>query len=113
MSNYKKTELSNVMFLRLSLFLPYPKDCRPEGRKDDGAIEVESELKTHLTYYSPKKETNIASIEPIVLPWKCHGGYIMELCNECNNCIKFQFYAENVFRDIPFFVTLNHFVFVT
>ena len=49
-------------------------------------------------------------LEPIVLPWKCHSGYIMELCDECDNCTKFQFYTEKVFRDIPFFVILHHFV---
>ena len=27
----------------------------------------------------------------------------MELCNEYKNRKKFQFYTENVFRDIPFF----------
>ena len=32
---------------------------------------------------------------------------IMELCYECNNCSKFQFYTEKVFRDI--FVILCHF----
>ena len=34
----------------------------------------------------------------------------MELCDEYNNCKKFQFYAEKVFRDIPFFVILHNFV---
>ena len=105
LSNYKKIEVYDFMFLRLSLFLPHPKECGPEGRKDDGAIKVESELRTRST---PKRETNITLIEPIVLPWKCHSGYIMELCDECNNCTKFQFYTENVFREIPFFVILNH-----
>ena len=42
---------------------------------------------------------NEEGLEPIVLPWKCHNGHIMELCDNCNNCTKFQFYAENVFRD--------------
>ena len=51
------------MFRRLSLFLPHPKECGPEGRKDDGVIEVESELKTHSTYCSPKEDTNIISTE--------------------------------------------------
>ena len=36
----------------------------------------------------------------IVLPWKPHSGYTMELCDECNNCTKFQFYTKNVLRDI-------------
>ena len=40
----------------------------------------------------------------IVLPWKRHSGYTMELCDECNNCTKFQFYTENVLRDIQFFL---------
>ena len=22
---------------------------------------------------------------PIVLPWKCHSGHIVEVCDECNN----------------------------
>ena len=48
--------------------------------------------------------------EPIVLPRKCHGGHIMERCDECNNCTKFQLYTEKVVRDIKFFVTLHHFV---
>ena len=48
--------------------------------------------------------------EPIVLPWKCHSGHIMRLCDECNNSTKFQFYAEKVFRYVPFFVILHHFV---
>ena len=34
---------------------------------------------------------------------------IMELCDNCNNCTKFQFYTEKVFGDIPFFVILDHF----
>ena len=29
--------------------------------------------------------------EPIVLPWKCHSGHINKLCDDCNNCTKFQF----------------------
>ena len=29
--------------------------------------------------------------EPIVLPWKCHEGHAMELCDEYSNCTKFQF----------------------
>ena len=29
---------------------------------------------------------NGEGLEPIVLPWKCHRGHIMELCDECNNC---------------------------
>ena len=30
-------------------------------------------------------------LEPIVLPWKCPEGHAMELCDEYNNCTKFQF----------------------
>ena len=44
-----------------------------------------------------------------MLPWKCHSGHIMELCDECNNCTKFQLYAGKVVRDINFFVMLHHF----
>jgi len=40
----------------------------------------------------------------------CHSVLIMELCDECNNCTKFQFYTEKAFRDIPFFVISHHFV---
>ena len=92
------------MFLRLSLFLPHTKECGPEGIKDDGVIKVESELKTLSTYCASKRETNITLVESIVLPWKCHREYIMELCDECNNCTKVQVYTENVFRDLLFFV---------
>ena len=46
----------------------------------------------------------------IVLPWKCHSGYIMELCDKCNNCTKFKLLTEKVVRDINFFVILHHFV---
>ena len=35
---------------------------------------------------------------------------IIELCDECNNCTKFQFYAEKVVRDIDFCFILHHFV---
>ena len=45
-----------------------------------------------------------------MLSCKCNGAHIMELCDECNNCTKFQFYTEKVVRDIPFFVILHHFV---
>ena len=45
-----------------------------------------------------------------MLPWKCHSGNIMKLCADYNNCTKFQFYTENVFRDNPFFVMLHYFV---
>ena len=41
---------------------------------------------------------NGEGLEPIVLPWKCYSGHIMELC-ECNNCTEFQFYAEKVVKD--------------
>ena len=54
---------------------------------------------------------NGEGLEPIVLPWKCHSGHIMELCDECNNCTKFQFYTEKVVRDIAFFVILHHLLF--
>ena len=52
---------------------------------------------------------NEEDLETIVLPWKCHDGHvhIMELCDDRNNCAKFQFYAEKVFRGIPFFVILH------
>ena len=53
---------------------------------------------------------NEEGLEPIMLPWKCHSGHIMELCDECNNCTKFQLYGEKVFRDTPFFVISHHFV---
>ena len=49
-------------------------------------------------------------LEPIVLPWKCHSGHMMELCDECNNCTKFQLYTEEVARDIKFVVLLHHFL---
>jgi len=39
-------------------------------------------------WFSP---LNGESLEPIVLPWKCHSGHIMELCDECNYCTEFQF----------------------
>jgi len=41
---------------------------------------------------------------------KCYNGHIMELCDNCNNRTKFQFHAEKVFRNNPFFVTLNNFM---
>ena len=37
---------------------------------------------------------NGEGLGPIVSPWKCHIGHIAELCDECNNCAKFQFYTE-------------------
>ena len=49
-------------------------------------------------------------LEPIVLPWKYHSAHIMELCDECNNCTKFQFYTEKVLGDTQFFVILHLFV---
>ena len=33
-----------------------------------------------------------------MLPWKCHSGHIIELCDECNNCTEFQFYTEKIMR---------------
>ena len=39
-------------------------------------------------WFSP---LNGEGLEPIVLPWKCHSGHMMELCDECNNCNEFQF----------------------
>ena len=53
---------------------------------------------------------NGEGLEPIVLPWKCHIGHIMELCDECNKCTKFQLYTKKVVRDIQFFVILHHVV---
>ena len=52
---------------------------------------------------------NAESLEFIVLPWECHIGHIMELCDECNNCIKFytELYTEKVVRNIKFFVILH------
>ena len=48
---------------------------------------------------------NGESLEPILLPWKCHKGHFMKLCEERNNCTEFQFYTEKVVRDIetPFY----------
>ena len=37
-------------------------------------------------------------------------GHIVELCDEYNKCKKVQFCTEKLFRDIPFFVILHHFV---
>ena len=48
-------------------------------------------------------------LAPIMLPWKYHSGHIMELCNECNNCTKFQFYTKKP-SEIHFFVVSDHFV---
>ena len=53
---------------------------------------------------------NGEGLEPIMLPWKCHSGHIVEPYDESNNCTKFLFYAEKVFRDIQLFVILHHFV---
>ena len=50
-----------------------------------------------LSFYTLNDE----GLEPIVLSWKCHSGYIVQLCDECNNCTKFQLYK--VVRDIQFF----------
>ena len=41
-----------------------------------------------------------------MLPWKCHSGHIMELCDE-GNCTKFQLYTEKVVRDNKLFVILH------
>ena len=46
-------------------------------------------------WFSP---LNGEGLKPTVLPWKCHSGHIMELCDECNNCTEFQFYSEKVVR---------------
>ena len=48
-------------------------------------------------------------LESIVLPWKCHSGHIMDLCDEYNNCTKFQLCTEKVFREMPFFVSFHRF----
>ena len=77
----------------------------------------------HIRSYSLEKKRGLIAIleggfdllngeglEPIMLPWKCQKGYIMELCDECNNCTKLQFYTEKAFRDIPFCVISHHFV---
>ena len=53
---------------------------------------------------------NGEGLEPIVLKWKCHSGNIIKLRGECNNCTKFQFNTKKVFRGIPYFVILHHFV---
>ena len=45
-----------------------------------------------------------------MFPWKRHSGHIIELCDECKNCTKFQLYTEHAFRDIPFFAIAHHFV---
>ena len=45
-----------------------------------------------------------------MLPWKCHSGHIMELCDDGNNVTKFQLYTEKVVRDNKLFVILHHFV---
>ena len=50
---------------------------------------------------------NGEGLEPTVLLWKCHSGCIMELCDESNNCTKFQFYTGQV-RVVNFFVILHH-----
>ena len=56
---------------------------------------------------------NGEGLEPIMLPWKCHGGNIMKLCGECNNHRKFQFYTKQIFRDIPIFCDFTSFCVVT
>ena len=33
----------------------------------------------------------------------------MELCDECNNCTKFQLYTEKPVRDIQSFVIVHYF----
>ena len=39
-----------------------------------------------------------------MLPWKCHSGYVMKLCDECYNCTKFQFSTEySIFCDFTNF----------
>ena len=40
-----------------------------------------------------------AGLEPIVLPWKCHNGHIMELY-EYNNCTKFLMKLLEVLKSI-------------
>ena len=54
---------------------------------------------------------NGQGLKSIVLPWKCHSGRIMELCDDCNNCAQFQFFEEkSSVNDMAFFVILSHFV---
>ena len=68
---------------------------------------------SEANYGRPKKVFSSLigeGLEPIVLPWKCHSGHIMELCDEYNNCTKFQLYTEEVARDIKFVVILHHFL---
>ena len=49
---------------------------------------------------------NEEDLKPIMLPWKCHIGHIMELCDECKNYTKFQFCTKKVLRDIRFFFVI-------
>ena len=67
-------------------------------------------IRSHLLNEQQEQITlsplNGEGLEPIVLPWKCHSGHIMELCDDCNYCTEFQFYTEKVVRNIQFFCDL-------
>ena len=66
-------------------------------------------LNEHQELIALLREGNSDIILCMETAWKplcCHGNvtvdHIMKLCIENNNCKKFQFYTEKVFRDIPF-----------
>ena len=53
---------------------------------------------------------NGQGLEPIVLPWKCQSGHIMELCDECNNCTKFssiQKKSSEIFHFLWFYIIVS------
>ena len=52
-----------------------------------------NEHKEQITLYLKVGNSDFTTVqEPIVFPWKCHKGHAMELCDEYNNCTKFQFF---------------------
>ena len=67
---------------------------------------IERTTRANNTFW--RRETLILPFEwrgpraHFVANWKCHSGHMIELSDECNNCTKFQFYKEKVFRDIHF-----------
>jgi len=80
----------------------------PKSNRLSCASAVKCPYSLTLTQWTTRENDNSwrreTLILPFLLPWKCYSGHIMELCDECNNCTKFQFHAVKVLEDALHFL---------
>ena len=117
-------DVTIATYLLADLYLPKMKNAlfgAPETNRLSCACAARFSYLLTTTEWTIRAKNTSWRRKTLILPfeWRGPGTHCVAMkmsqwtyhyCDNSNNCTKFQFYAEKVFRDIPFFVILNHFM---